>query len=216
MIRARGINVPECNDTEIILYVEALFAPTIARGFGKSLLDPPEDWLVKVPAEFLKRNIAITTLGQARTQRVPTFVKPPNDKSFSAEVYESGSDLPIEFDDEMLVLMAEPVTWEAEYRCFCLDGKVRTVSPYLRSGVLAEETEFKATEKELTSAKAFAEDILHATQQMTPRAIVIDVGTIEGRGWAVVEANGAWGSGIYGCKPDAVLDVIRYATVDLI
>ena len=48
---------------------------------------------------------------------------------------------------------------------------------------------------------------------MTPQAVVLDVGQIVDRGWAVVEANGAWGSAIYGCNPDAVLDVIRHATV---
>lgn len=42
--------------------------------------------------------------------------------------------------------------------------------------------------------------------------VVLDIGTISGRGWAVVEANAAWGSGIYGCDPMEVLGVIRHAT----
>jgi len=46
-----------------------------------------------------------------------------------------------------------------------------------------------------------------------PAAISLDVGTIRGRGWAVVEANGAWGSGIYGCNPDEVLNVISQAVI---
>jgi hypothetical protein len=37
---------------------------------------------------------------------------------------------------------------------------------------------------------------------------VIDIGKIVGRGWAVVEANPAWGSGIYGNDPDEVLNVL--------
>lgn len=44
-----------------------------------------------------------------------------------------------------------------------------------------------------------------------PRAAVIDVGVIAGRGWAVVEQNAAWGSGIYGCDPQQVLEVLRHA-----
>ena len=45
-----------------------------------------------------------------------------------------------------------------------------------------------------------------------PPAVVVDVGRIAGRGWAVVEANAAWGAGIYGCEPEQVLAVLRRAT----
>lgn len=44
-----------------------------------------------------------------------------------------------------------------------------------------------------------------------PLGVVLDVGVIEGRGWAVVEANAAWGSGIYGCDPAAILPVLARA-----
>lgn len=46
-----------------------------------------------------------------------------------------------------------------------------------------------------------------------PRAVALDVGVIPGRGWAVVEANAAWGSGLYGADPHEALGVIRHATV---
>jgi hypothetical protein len=210
--RARGIRLPEIDDPEIVVYVEAFYAPTIARMIGRKLLDPPEDWLVKLPYEFARRWIALTTLGEARGLREPTFVKPPNNKSFEAKVYRSGADLPHEFDDEMAVLTAEPVDWEVELRCFCLDGKVMTLSPYLRSGVHARQTDYAASNDELRAATDFAEAVLAATTAMTPPAVVLDVGQIAGRGWAVVEANGAWGSGIYGCDPNAVLDTILHAT----
>ena len=42
---------------------------------------------------------------------------------------------------------------------------------------------------------------------------MIDVGRIEGRGWAVIEANPAYGSGIYGCDPQKVLEVVNRATI---
>jgi hypothetical protein len=41
------------------------------------------------------------------------------------------------------------------------------------------------------------------------------VGVIASRGWAVVEQNAAWGSGIYGCDPAAVLAVLRHAATRL-
>jgi hypothetical protein len=211
--RARGIRLPEIDDDEIIIYIESLFAPTIAGMIGRSLLDPPDDWLCRLPHDYRNREIRLTTLGTARKLTSPFFVKPPNDKSFAAQVYDSGASLPLEFDDDMAVLVAEPVEWESEFRCFCLDGRVVTLSPYLRSGTHAKASDYSASDLELQEAGDFAEKVLVSTQSITPRAIVIDVGQLTGKGWAVVEANAAWGSGIYGCDPNLVLDVIRYATI---
>lgn len=211
--RVRGITVPDIADPDIAIYVEALLAPTIADILKRSLLDPSESWLVELPEEYRKREIRLTTLESARRATVPAFVKPPNDKSFTAQVFERGADLPDAYDDETPVLVAEPVSWTSEYRCFCLDGKVLTASPYLLDGELAAHVDFVAPSEELAEARTVANNVLAATRASTPRAIVIDVGIIADRGWAVVEANGAWGAGIYGCDPHAVLDVIRCANV---
>ena len=102
---------------------------------------------------------------------------------------------------------------ETEFRCFCLDGDVVTLSPYLRDDELAKKSNFKMSDEESREATNFAQSVLRLPDQKTPRSIVIDVGRIKGSGWAVVEANAAWGSGIYGCDPDAVLDVVRHATI---
>ncbi|WAS92153.1 ATP-grasp domain-containing protein [Nannocystis punicea] len=45
------------------------------------------------------------------------------------------------------------------------------------------------------------------------RRVVIDVGAIEDRGWAVAEANPAWASGLCGCEPARVLAVLRACVV---
>lgn len=211
--RARGLRVPEIQDEEIVIYVEALFAPAIAASLNRQLLDPPEDWLPRLPYEYRQRTIRLTTLGEARQLETPAFVKPPNDKSFAASVYVNGAALPTEFDDEMSVLVAAPVRWRSEYRCFMLDGKVRTLSPYLQEGELSKLTDYQATDAELAEATAFASIVAADVSACVPRAIALDVGKIDGVGWAVVEANGAWGSGIYGCDPNAALDVIRAATL---
>ena len=182
VVRARGIRLPDFEDDEVVIYVEALYAPTIAGMVGRRLLDPPEDWLVKLPQVFRQREVMLTTLGQVRNLDRPSFVKPPNDKSFAAQVYNFGASLPLEFDDDTEVLVAEPVQWECEFRCFCLDGRVVTLSPYLRSGTLAKETDYEATGDELCEATSFAEKVLASTQSFTPRAVVIDVGQITSKG----------------------------------
>ncbi len=61
--------------------------------------------------------------------------------------------------------------------------------------------------------KSFVGKILADDRIDLPRTAVLDVGVIAGRGWAVVEQNAAWGSGIYGCDPVQVLEVLRYASV---
>jgi hypothetical protein len=38
---------------------------------------------------------------------------------------------------------------------------------------------------------------------------VIDVGVIPGKGWAVIETNQAWASGLYGCDPLKALKVME-------
>lgn len=210
--RARGITVPDgLAGEELVIYVEALFAPEIAKKLSLQLIGPAEDWLVKLPAEYRKREIRLLTLGGARKLRVPAFVKPPNDKLFTATVFGSGDDLPADYDDSMAVLVAEPVTFEVEYRSFVLDRAVRTISPYLRHGRLAKLDDFAAPDDEQREAAEFARRIVSDNSIELPRAVVIDVGRISGRGWAVVEANAAWGSGIYGCDPMEVLAVIRHA-----
>lgn len=195
-----------------VLYGEALFGPTLAEQLGLQLLDPPEDWLVRLPMQYKLRTISLATLGQAKQSNAAAFVKPPNDKSFPAGVY-AGSELPKEYADEMPVLVSEVVTWEKEFRCFILDRELRTYSIYSRYGELQRDADFASTSEEDKQMEAFLSSLLADPQVDLPRATVVDVGLIQGRGWACVEQNAAWGAGIYGCSPSAVLDVIKHAAV---
>jgi ATP-grasp domain, R2K clade family 2 len=193
-----------------VLYGEALFGPALAEQLGIVLTNPPEDWLVELPMEYKHRKIRLSTLGEARTLVEPAFVKPPNDKSFPAGVY-TGSLLPSEYEDNMTVLVSEVVKWEKEFRCFVLDREVKTYSLYSRYGELQREQGFSSTPEEDQGVEEFMSKLLADRRVSLPRATVIDVGTIEGRGWACVEQNAAWGSGIYGCNASAVLEVLEHA-----
>lgn len=197
---------------DIALYVEALFAQTMADQLGLKLLSPPEDWLVRLPFEYKRRDIRLTTLGEARKLETAAFVKPPNDKSFPANVYERGS-LPIEYDDNMSVLVSDIVSWEAEFRCFVLDRSLVTYSIYARNGDLQRATQFQSEMAEDRGLEDFMARLLVDSRVDLPDATVIDVGYIRGAGWACVEQNAAWGAGIYGCDPIKVLEVVRRAVV---
>ncbi len=199
------------NVEDPVVYGEALFAPALAEQLGLVLSNPPEDWLVKLPYEYKLRNISITTLGEARTRSEQAFVKPPNDKSFPAGIYR-GDDLPAEFEQGMSVLISEVVKWEREFRCFVLDRRLETFSLYSRHGELQREQGFESEPWEDAKAQEFVQRVLNDPRVELPRATVLDVGTIQGKGWACVEQNAAWGAGIYGCNPDAVLRVILHAS----
>ena len=111
----------------------------------------------------------------------------------------------------MAVLVAEVVKWEKEFRCFILHRKLMTYSLYSRYGELQRDTEFASTEEEDRELQAFIHILLTDSTVDLPQARVIDVGTIEGKAWACVEQNAAWGAGIYGCDPRLVLEVLRFA-----
>jgi hypothetical protein len=195
-----------------VLYLEGLFGPTLAEQFGLRLLEPPDDWLPGLPEEYRKRHVSLTSLEAARAVTEPTFIKPANEKSFPARVC-VGAELPQGYDELSPVLLAEVVTWEKEFRCFVLDRHLRAISVYLRGGELQRGNDFAAADGELAEASSFVRSLLADERVDLPRAAVIDVGVISGRGWAVVEQNAAWGSGLYGCDPEQVLEVLRHAAV---
>lgn len=199
---------------EPVLYLEALFGQTLAAQFGLRLLEPEIDWLPGLPDEYRQRRVMLTTLGACRELVEPAFIKPPNDKSFPARVY-TGAELPHEYDEDTPVLVADVVEWETEFRCFILDRQLQTISIYLRSGELQRDRDFAATDVELAAAASFVSTILADDRVKLPRSAVVDVGVIARRGWAVVEQNAAWGSGIYGCDPVRVLEVLRHAAVTI-
>jgi hypothetical protein len=193
-----------------VLYAEALFAPSLAEQMGLRLFQPADDWLVHLPERYRLRSITLSTLADARSLNAPAFVKPPNDKSFPARVYASG-DLPSGYDETMPVLVSEIVHWECEFRCFILDRRLATFSIYSRDGVLQDQCDYASAADETIVLETFVAALLADEAVELPHAAVVDVGIIAGRGWAVVEQNAAWGAGIYGCDPERVLEVIRYA-----
>ena len=52
-------------------------------------------------------------------------------------------------------------------------------------------------------AVRFARSVLEDPTVELPPAVTLDVGRIASRGWAVIETNPAWASGLYGCDPKA-------------
>ena len=98
---------------------------------------------------------------------------------------------------ETAVFVSEVVQITTEVRSFVLDGCVLDASVYEGSAAKPE-------------AIAFIHEVAHAVP--LPRTVVVDVGFISNRGWAVVEFNASWGAGLNGCDATKVLPAILAAS----
>lgn len=200
--------------TDVIAYGEPLFVAAMAEFLGLALLEPPFDWLPSLPLSLTKRDVKITTLEQARNGQSRIFAKPADDKCFPAGIYSSGIDIKASelLPPNIPVLTSEVVNWEVEYRFFILKRQPQTFSVYLRHGELVNDT---PPLLESEAALAFVNQFFEDEQIKMPPAVVLDVGIISGRGWAVLEANPAFGAGVYQCDPAKVLPVIRHCVIAL-
>jgi hypothetical protein len=157
------------------------------------------------------------TLSEAKASTEPTFVKPADcaAKVFDAAIYEAGrfifcdDDLP----PQTPVLASEPVDWEAEYRVVVHERKLIAFSPYIRGGWLARNAQgqWPFSQAEAREMLSFVHELLANESVALPPAFVLDVGVIEARGWAVVEMNPVWCSGLLGCDLSVMLPVLRRA-----
>lgn len=192
------------------LYAGPLFADAVAADLGIALLEPPDDWLTRLPREAVRREIRMLTMAEAWTLRTPAFLKPPNDKSFPARLYQEGTQLPgpDAVDSDTPVLASDPVRFTSEFRLHVLDGEVVTGSQYAIDGDLdIEPLAGHESEKQIL---AFAVEVLSEVAETLPSAVVVDVGLIDEQP-AIIEANAAWASGHYAADPERVLDVVLRA-----
>ncbi|MEV3854124.1 ATP-grasp domain-containing protein [Streptomyces sp. NPDC050095] len=190
----------------------------LAGRLGFALLEPADGWLTGLPEEFTGRRVRAGTIADARAIDRPTFVKPPRDKSFPADVYTDGSRLSSGLDPATPVLLSDVVTFAAEYRLFLLDGRIATASRYAVFGrldpcPLGADRADRAVADQITE---FTDRLTAAAGHTLPSAVVVDVGQLldpyrPGRRWAVVEANMAWFSHAYAADPARVLDVVLQA-----
>jgi protein-tyrosine phosphatase len=188
--------------------------------FGLALLEPPLDLLAQLPASLLLRRVEFARFRDLSRLKRPTFIKPadPLDRCFDAGVYADARDIraPWGIAPETPVLVADPVEWLAEFRCFIRAGRVVASSPYLSFGKPVWRAWGQGGEKAVPSGDALAVcgRLLRMRSPALPPALVVDVGLVEGRGWAVVEFNPAWCSGLLGADPAPVLGVLERACRD--
>jgi len=204
-------------DDQIAMFYTAPHAFDVAAQLNRSLVGCQPDWTITLPRPFLSRDIRQTTLADALTITESQFVKHSVSKAFPAAVYtgEALADATGTLLPDSLVHVGEPVEFEVEFRCFVFDRRIATISPYLRHGesITDRSSTLGSTQPEMDAATAFANTVLNSGDVRCPPAFVLDVGLIAGRGWAVVEFNECWASGIYACDPRKVLETLLRACV---
>jgi hypothetical protein len=177
-----------------VVYGEIAFCDIIAEKLGLGLLETPDAWLTTLPHKYVSREIFLTTFGSALKDSRHRFYKPANDKYFEAGVYQKGQHIPYRhIRPTAPVLVSEVVEFDVEVRCYVLDRRVLTASIYkglLWASSVAEENAI------LAEAEAWTQSFLDDPSICLPSAIVVDVGRLPG-GWAVVEANQGYASGVY-------------------
>lgn len=212
---------PEWRGGRIAYYGRTDVAMQAAARYRLALLEAPLDLLAQLPPSLRLRDVEFARFRDLSRLKRRTFVKPadPLDKCFDAGVYSNARDIraPRGIDPDTPVLVAEPVEWLAEFRCFVREGNIVATSPYLSFGKPVWKGWGEGGEKAVRSRDAVAvcRRLLDAKAPALPPAFVVDVGLIDGRGWAIVEFNPAWCSGLLGADPTAVLGVLERSCLNM-
>lgn len=217
-LRLEEWTAPEDLDTdETVVWGELKLGRVVAQAIPLALFGPTVGWTANLPPQLRKRETKVATIGEVTLSCGPQFIKPIFEKSFPSKVYDSGlwHSAVDELPDDLPVEISEPVAWDVEYRCFVHDRRIVTMSPYFRDGkpIGSPDAPWPTSGPEQSDIERFFAQAVNYDDLQMPPAVVIDIGHIANRGWAIVEANEAWASGIYGCDPQLVLGVLRHACV---
>jgi hypothetical protein len=186
------------------VYGADTFCQVVAQKLALTLVGPADDLLLRLSPSVVKRTIRAATAGEIASIDFPVFVKSYIPKLIRSRVYASQSDLAGELhgvEPATELLVSEILELEAEARAWVLDGEVVSIACY-------------DGDEELGPASALASAAAH--EPVVPSPCVIDVGLTRDRGWIVIEANAAWGSGLNGCEARAAARCIARATRSLV
>jgi hypothetical protein len=204
----------------VVYYGRTDMVRQAAARYRLALPEPPLDLLARLPASLLLRDVEFARFRDLYRLKGPTFIKPadPLDRCFDAGVYSDSRDIRASrgIDPDRPVLVAEPVDFLAEFRSFVREDSVVATSPCLSFGRPVWRAWGQGGEKATPSRGAIVvcRRLLKARSPALPPAFAVDVGLVDGRGWAVVEFNPAWCSGLLGADPGVVLGVLERASRD--
>jgi len=199
--------VPEEFRKDVIaVYGEDIYAEIVAEQCNLTLTKPDDNWLSKISEEFTKRKISYGQLKDFVDEE-NIFIKCSDFKSFKAGVFDKVTHIKgfDSLDLESTVFTSKVVEWQLEVRCFVLDKEIKTYFSYWRNNAFDTNPLSETEQKDLF---AFFNKFMKQYAETLPKAVVLDFGIIKGKGWALIEANPAWCSGLYACDAEKALEVI--------
>jgi hypothetical protein len=116
-------------------------------------------------------------------------------------------ELPEEYRLREVGLVAEPMSFVVEFRCFVCRRQAVSVAPYARGG----QPEKQASASEGMGAAELLLKLLRDRNVGLAPGAVLDVGLIAQRGWALVKAHPAWSAALHGCNADRALAAVAAA-----
>ena len=115
---------PALDPREVRVYGTDSFCLVLQQKLGFELVTLPDDLLVAVSPDHLRRSLWRRTIGELGTFTYPTFCKSATPKLFPARVYANAAEHAAEtngLDAKTAVVVSEPVNFAAEAGCFVLD-----------------------------------------------------------------------------------------------
>jgi hypothetical protein len=143
-----------------------------------------------------------------------TFIKCVDIKWLEARVYrkdEKPSSQWQGMQDKDLIYVQEPIVFVDEVRCFVKGRDVLTMSMYKKNKVFYTENIPVNLETAMSGMCCSHSYWLTEPEFMKlnlPEGVVLDYGCTEYGIWYFIEANEAWGSGLYDCDPNKAFDAI--------
>lgn len=212
-----GFAVPDPSGYDKVSYWSAGgYSARLRRiGLAGDFTAPGQSWLSTVDPKLTGRQIVTGKLPEIPEGRL-LFAKPAEAKidamvagKYTAEAIDlicAKENVPA---DTLFQWTEDILSINHEHRFYVCDGKVRTGSPYLIDGIVYHD---EMTSPRYAEALKAAEFTVRELGDNQPAAYTLDMGLNEVSGqWIIIEANPAWSSGIYGCDPAVVIDVLDVA-----
>lgn len=212
-----GAAVPDTSEYDLVSYWSAGgYSARLRRvGLAGDFTAPGQSWLSMVDPELTGRQIVTGGVSEMPEGKI-LFAKPAEakiDAMIAGKYTASDVRLICEMEnvpETTLFQWTESLlSINHEHRFYVCDGEIRTGSPYLIDGIVYHDEMLSPRYDEAFRA---AKETVKVLGQNQPVAYTLDMGLDEASGkWIIIEANPAWSSGIYGCDPVEVINVLDVA-----
>ena len=223
-----GLDAPSLNDRTALWCSGSWATRLLNSGFDHPFLSAGPDWLTRVPAEFLRRDVWDGTIGQVPYRgEDPMFYKLAEHKhgEIPAGLYLTEDTFrrhvrtvfaTADHVDALHFVGSAPMDYTREYRCFIARGTVTAASFYLATlpginestGTITWDAYDADRSPDARPAAAFAQQVVDAMGNDQPPGYTLDVGEDAAGNFSVIEANAAWSSNIYHAPAAGVVESV--------